>query len=243
MRCPGQDTQYWNSKAIYEAKCPKCDHPVEFFKDDTTRKCGHCGHRFVNPQMDFGCAAYCPFAEQCLGTLPPELVAQKDNLFKDRVAIEVKRHLKTDFKRIGHASRLARYVERIQKREQGNPATALIAAYLLPIVAQAAAGAAGQASAEDRRRAAAAIAGQFLSKLGAGENLIGGVADVLAALAAAGPQAPVEVRVLHDAEAIVRLEDQQKTAPLPADELQQELNGAFLTDGGREAAAAVLLKP
>jgi DNA-directed RNA polymerase subunit RPC12/RpoP len=243
MRCPGQDTQYWNSKAIYEAKCPKCDHPVEFFKDDTTRKCGHCGHRFVNPQMDFGCAAYCPFAEQCLGTLPPELVAQKDNLFKDRVAIEVKRHLKTDFKRIGHASRLARYVERIQKREQGNPATALIAAYLLPIVAQAAAGGAGQASAEDRRRAAAAIAGQFLSKLGAGENLIGGVADVLAALAAANPQAPVEVRVLHDAEAIVRLEAQQKTAPLPADELQQQLNGAFLTDGGREAAAAVLLKP
>jgi DNA-directed RNA polymerase subunit RPC12/RpoP len=243
MRCPGQDTQYWNAKAIYEAKCPKCDRPVEFFKDDTTRKCGHCGHRFVNPQMDFGCAAYCPFAEQCLGTLPPELVAQKDNLFKDRVAIEVKRHLKTDFKRIGHASRLARYVERIQKREQGNPATALIAAYLLPIVAQAAAGGAGQASAEDRRRAAAAIAGQFLSKLGAGENLITAVADVLAALAAANPQAPVEVRVLHDAEAIVRLEDQQKTAPLPADELQQQLNGAFLTDGGREAAAAVLLKP
>ncbi len=238
MRCPGQDTQYWNSKAIYEAKCPKCGNPVEFFKDDTARKCGHCGHRFVNPQMDFGCAAYCPFAEQCLGTLPPELVAQKDNLFKDRVAIEVKRHLKTDFKRIGHASRLARYVERIQKREQGNPATALIAAYLLPIVAQAAAGAA-----EDWHRAAAATAGQFLSKLGAGENLITAVAEVLAALASAGPQAPVEVRVLHDAEAIVRLEDQQKTAPLPADELQQQLSGALLTDGGREAATAVLLKP
>lgn len=243
MRCPGQDTQYWNAKAIFEAKCPACDHPVEFFKDDTARKCGHCGHRFVNPQMDFGCAAYCPFAEQCLGTLPPELVAQKDNLFKDRVAIAVKRHLKTDFKRIGQASRLARYVARIQKREQGNPATALIAAYLLPIVSQAAAGAADQASAEDWRRTAAAIAGQFLSTLGAGENLIGGVADVLAALAAATPQAPVEVRVLHDAEAIVRLEDQHKTAPLSADELQQQLNGAFLTDGGREAAAAVLLKP
>jgi DNA-directed RNA polymerase subunit RPC12/RpoP len=239
MRCPGQDTQYWNSKAIYEAKCPKCDRPVEFFKDDTTRKCGHCGHRFVNPQMDFGCAAYCPFAEQCLGSLPPELVAQKENLFKDRVAVEVKRHLKTDFKRIGHASRLARYVERIQQREKGNPASALIAAYLLPIVAQAAADGGGEAW----RRAATATAGEFLSKLGAGENLITAVAEVLAALSGADPQAPVEVRVLHDAEAIVHLEDQQKTAPLPLDALQQQLDGALLTDGGREAAAAVLLKP
>jgi hypothetical protein len=239
MRCPGQDTQYWNSKAIFEAKCPKCNHPVEFFKDDTTRKCGHCGHRFVNPQMDFGCAAYCPFAEQCLGSLPPELVAQKENLFKDRVAVEVKRHLKTDFKRIGHASRLARYVERIQQREKGNPASALIAAYLLPIVAQAAA----DGGAEAWRRAATATVGEFLSKLGAGENLITAVAEVLAALSGADPQAPVEVRVLHDAEAIVRLEDQQKTAPLPLDALQQQLDGALLTDGGREAAAAVLLKP
>jgi DNA-directed RNA polymerase subunit RPC12/RpoP len=240
MRCPGQDTQYWNARAIFEAKCPKCGQPVEFFKDDTTRKCGRCGHRFVNPRMDFGCAAYCPFAEQCLGSLPPELVAQKENLFKDRVAVEVKRHLRTDFKRIGHASRLARYVERIQQREKGNPASALIAAYLLPIVAQAAA---DDGRGEAWRRAATATTGEFLSKLGAGENLVTAVAEVLAALAAAGPQAPLEVRVLHDAEAIVRLEEQQKTAPLPADALRQELDGAFLTAGGREAAAAVLLKP
>ena len=239
MKCPGQDTQYWQAGAIFEVKCPKCEHTVEFFKDDTSRKCGNCGHRFVNPQMDFGCAAYCPFAEQCLGSLPPELVAQKENLFKDRVAVEVKRHLKTDFKRIGHASRLARYVERIQQREKGNPASALIAAYLLPIVAQAAA----DGGAEAWRRAATATVGEFLSKLGAGENLITAVAEVLAALSGADPQAPVEVRVLHDAEAILRLEDQQKTAPLPLDALQQQLDGTLLTDGGRQAAAAVLLKP
>jgi hypothetical protein len=166
-------------------------------------------------------------------------VAQKEELFKDRVAVEVKRHLRTDFKRIGHAARLARYVERIQQREKGNPASALIAAYLLPIAAQAAADGGGEAW----RRAATATAGEFLSKLGAGENLITAVAEVLAALAAAGPQSPLEVRVLHDAEAIVRLEEQQKTAPLPADGLQRELDGAFLTAGGREAAAALLLKP
>jgi DNA-directed RNA polymerase subunit RPC12/RpoP len=243
MRCPGQDTQYWNSKAIYEAKCPKCNHPVEFFKDDTARKCGRCGHRFVNPQMDFGCAAYCPFAEQCLGSLPPELVAQKDNMLKDRVAIEVKRHLKTDFKRIGLASRLARYVERIQKHEKGNLATVLIAAYLLPVVAREVEAAGNQASPEAWGRVAAAVGGQILSKLGAGEALVTAVAELLAAVRAAGPQAAADVNVLRDAERIVCLEEQQKTAPRPVAELQQVLTGELLTEGGRQTAAAVLLKP
>ena len=106
MKCPGQDTQYWKPGAIYEVKCPEYSHEVEFFKDDTTRKCGHCGHRFVNPKMDFGCAAYCPYAEQCLGTLPEEVVSQKADLLKERVAIEMKRYFGRDFKRIGHASRV-----------------------------------------------------------------------------------------------------------------------------------------
>jgi hypothetical protein len=43
---------------------------VEFFKDESTRKCKNCGHGIINPKMDFGCAAYCKFAEQCLGELP-----------------------------------------------------------------------------------------------------------------------------------------------------------------------------
>ena len=84
MKCPGQDTLYWKPGAIFEAKCPKCGNAVEFFKDDTSRKCDKCGHRFVNPDMDFGCAAYCPYAEQCIGDLPPELIAQKEDLLKDR---------------------------------------------------------------------------------------------------------------------------------------------------------------
>ena len=112
MKCPGQDMQYWTAEAIFEVDCPKCTKAVEFYKDDTTRSCTHCGHRIVNPKMDFGCAAYCKFAEQCIGTLPEEFVGAQDNLLKDKVAVEMKRFYKTDFKRIGHLSRIARYAER-----------------------------------------------------------------------------------------------------------------------------------
>jgi hypothetical protein len=130
MKCPGQDTQYWTASAIFEADCPQCGAVVEFFKDDTTRKCGRCGHRFINPKMDFGCAAYCSYAEQCLGDLPPELVAQKEDLFKDRVAVAVKRHLKSDFRHIGHITRRARHAESLAQASRVNPAVVLIAAYL-----------------------------------------------------------------------------------------------------------------
>jgi len=112
MKCPGQDSRYWKPDAIFETTCPQCKKPVEFFRDDPTRKCPSCGHRFANPEMDFGCAAYCKFADQCIGSLPPELVAQRENLLKDRIAIEMKKYFGKDFKRIGHATKVARLPSR-----------------------------------------------------------------------------------------------------------------------------------
>jgi hypothetical protein len=130
MKCPGQDTQYWTAGAIFEVNCPQCNQPVEFFKDDTSRKCGKCGHRFANPRMDFGCAAYCQYAEQCLGDLPPELAARQEDLFKDRVAVAVKRYLKKDFKRIGRITRRVRQAEALGKQRQANMPVLISAALL-----------------------------------------------------------------------------------------------------------------
>ena len=120
MKCPGQDSRYWKPDAIFSVPCLVCDKPVEFFRDESTRRCKNCGHKMVNPRMDFGCAAYCNFAEQCLGELPSELIAQKKDLLKDRVAIEMKHYFKKDFKRIGHATKVARYAEQIVKEEKGD---------------------------------------------------------------------------------------------------------------------------
>jgi len=70
VKCPGQNTQYWDSSAIFEVKCPSCGHSEEFFKDESSRKCKKCGYRIANPKMDTGCAAWCKFADQCLDELP-----------------------------------------------------------------------------------------------------------------------------------------------------------------------------
>jgi hypothetical protein len=222
MRCPGQDMQYWKPGAIFESNCPQCGQAVEFFKDDTARKCGRCGHRFVNPQMDFGCAAYCPYAEQCLGTLPEGLAAQKENLLKDRVAVEMKRYFRNDFKRIGRASRMARYAERIGKAETGNLAVILAAAYLLDI--------------DDR-----AAARDILTRLGAREDLVAEVCDIITRHRSSRTDDSVNFRAVVDADALERLEAEHKQHPIDADELAARIERFFRTAAGRQAARETLI--
>lgn len=242
MKCPGQDTQFWKSDAIFEARCPECGHKVEFFKDDTTRKCSKCGHRFLNPQLDFGCASYCPFAEQCIGNLPPELIAQKEDLLKDRVAIEMKRYFKQDFQRIGHAIRVARHAEQIGREERANLAVVLTAAYLHDI---------GIKEAERKHRSTAAryqeeegppIAREILTKLGAREDLIEEVCDIVGHHHHPRAEETVNFKCLYDADLIVNLEENQKEQPSPPEHLEKVIEKSFLTESGKAVAREILLR-
>jgi HD superfamily phosphodiesterase len=241
MKCPGQDTQYWKPGAIFEAKCPKCGNAVEFFKDDTSRKCDKCGHRFVNPDMDFGCAAYCPYAEQCIGDLPPELMAQKEDLLKDRVAIEMKRYFKSDFKRIGHASRVARYAERIGKKEKGNLAVILTAAYLHDIGIHEAEKKHGGTDAEFQESEGPAIAKDILVKLGAKKELIDEVCDIIGHHHHPRSGDSINFKTVYDSDLLENLEEKQKKARRSNEEIETIIEGSFLTASGREAAREILL--
>jgi hypothetical protein len=223
MKCPGQDTQYWTASAIFETTCPQCGKTVEFFKDDTSRKCGHCGHRFVNPKMDFGCAAYCSFAEQCLGDLPPELVAQKEDLLKDRVAVAVKRRLKSDFKRIGRASRRARHVEELGKAEQANLPVMLMAAYLWDLL---------DSSGDDRTAAVRDI----LSDLKAPAPMIEQVCLLITGQGSGAVNGDKEAALTEDAAAIALLEEEIKDRNPERDHIGQRVANLCRTTAGRAYA-------
>jgi HD superfamily phosphohydrolase YqeK len=241
MKCPGQDTQYWRPGAIFEVDCPKCGQSVEFFKDDTSRKCGNCGHRFVNPEMDFGCAAYCQFAEQCIGNLPPELLAQKDDLLKDRVAVEMKRYFKKDFRRIGHATRVARYAERIGKNEKGNMAVILTAAYLHDIGIKAAEEKYNSTAAEYQEKEGPLIAKSILSKLGAKEELIDEVCEIISHHHHPTDDETINFKVVYDADLLENLDEKHKDNPMDHKKLEEIISQSFLTASGREIAREVLL--
>lgn len=242
MKCPGQDMQYWKPGAIYDAKCPKCGHNVEFFKDDPTRKCPNCGHRFVNPKMDFGCAAYCPFADQCVGDLPPEVVAQRQDLIKDRVAIEMKRYFKNDFKRIGHATRVARYAERIGKDEGGNLAVILIAAYLHDIGIPEAEKKYNSSAAKYQEQEGPPVAESILKKLNAPEELVKEVCDIIAHHHHPRPDDSLNFKVVYDADLIANIEDNQKEKAIDGKKIEHMIETAFLTQGGKNHAKKVLSK-
>jgi len=241
MKCPGQDSRYWQPGAIFNEKCPKCGSIVEFFKDDTARNCDNCGQRFANPKMDFGCASYCQYAEECVGDLPPEALAQRENLLKDRIAIEMKRYFKSDFKRIGHASRVARYADQIGKSEGGNLAVILGAAYLHDIGIHEAERKYDSTAAKYQEKEGPEIAKTIMNKLGAKEQLIDEICDIIGHHHHPRPEETINFKVVYDSDLIVNLEEKHKESPMDNERLSQIIEKSFLTDNGRKTAREVFI--
>ncbi|NTW36803.1 MAG: HD domain-containing protein [Syntrophobacteraceae bacterium] len=240
MKCPGQDSRYWEPGAIFEAKCPECGQEVEFFKDESTRKCKKCGHKFVNPKMDFGCASYCKFASQCLGDLPPELMAQREDLFRNRVAIEMKKYFKQDFKRIGHATRVARYAEQIVKAERGDPGVVISAAYLHDIGIKEAERKYQSTAARYQEEEGPPIAREILDRLGALAELIDEVCDIIAHHHHPRDEETTNFKCLYDADLIVNLEENHKEQPMAPERLEAVIAKSFLTETGKALARETL---
>ena len=242
MKCPGQDSRNWVPGDIFDMPCPKCGSPVEFFKDEPVRRCKRCGHRFVNPKMDFGCAAYCKFAEQCLGDMPPELLAKRKDLLKDRVAVEMKRAFRQDFKRIGHATKVARYAERIVREEGGDPAVVLCAAYLHDIGILEAERKHGSTAARVQEEEGPPVAREMLTRLGADEALVEEVCDIVAHHHHPRPEETTNYKSVYDADQLVNMEEKQAASPNDPEELASWIDRALLTRSGKELAKRVLFR-
>ena len=125
-KCPGQDTRFWKPDDVYFVECPKCGNSVEFFKDDIRRRCKKCGHIFINPRLNLGCARWCQYADQCVGAIGKEE-------FKEIITLAMKEHLSGDKKRRDHALKVLEFAEKILEKEEGNPKVVIAAAILYDI--------------------------------------------------------------------------------------------------------------
>jgi len=238
MQCPGQDTRFWGPEAISESSCPSCGGPIEFFKDESSRRCRKCGTKLLNPKIDFGCAAYCRFASQCLGTdMPPELLAKRTDLLKDRVAAEVKRVLGRNFKRIGWTLKVVEYAGMIQKAEGADPAAVTLAAYLTAIAGgpDGSGGGGSRFSSEE-----IATAASILQRTGAPDELAREVFYILNNLGrAARPDDSVNFKCVFDAILIA-----EQSEALKARGLGRGASAAFdknlLTNTGRRIMEEVI---
>lgn len=128
MKCPGQDTRYWKPGDIFVAECPKCGAEIEFFKDDTRRRCAWCGHMFYNPKIELGCAEWCQYAEKCV----PDLVKAKKAAqnFKELLADQVKDALQNDPAAWQATAEALHYAQNLLKAEGGDPKVVLAATLL-----------------------------------------------------------------------------------------------------------------
>ncbi len=240
MICPGQDTRYWKPGDIFEVPCPHCGHAVEFFKDESTRRCRNCKELVTNPRMDFGCAAYCKYAEQCLGELSPDLLSKRRDLLKDRVAVEMKKFFKQDFKSINHAARVARYAEQISAEEKADLAVLLSASYLHAIACPET-GSEGVSS--------GAVCGglgsvqTLLQGLGATEELTERVLDTIRALRESGDVTDEKAaHILRDAHAIAEWQEKQEQGLATGQASAPLVNDLLHTEGGKIVARKLLVK-
>jgi putative nucleotidyltransferase with HDIG domain len=242
MKCPGQDMRFWKPGDIFDAPCPKCGRRVEFFKDEVRREC-RCGHEIVNPKLDFGCAQWCPYAEQCVGGVPEEVKerqrAEQRDLLRERIALEMKKYFGTDFKRVHHAIKVARFAEQILKMEGGNPLVVMGAAYLHDIGIHEASRKYGSHSGHYQDMEGPAIAREILERLNVPKQVIDEVCDIIGHHHSPREKETLHFQILYEADGLVNIEEEGISKN--REKVEQLIRRVFRTVTGKRLAEELYL--
>ena len=174
--------------------------------------------------------------------MPPELLAKKKELIVERVPIEMKRYFESDFKRIGHATKVARYAGRLCKEEEGHPVVTTLGAYLHDIGIKEAERKHNSASPQYQHLEGPPVAREILNKLGAEEGIIDEVCDIIGHHHTPREEETINFKVIYDADLIANLEEKQKDSPTPSEQLEKIITKSFLTKSGQDLARTVLME-
>jgi Zn ribbon nucleic-acid-binding protein len=195
-KCPGQDTQFWGPNDIYSVECPRCGNSVEFFKDDIRRRCKKCGHMFLNPKLNLGCARWCQFADQCVGAMDKEE-------FKEIIVAGMKEHYGDDQEKIDQALEMLGCAEAImEQQEEVNPKVVIAAAALYSIGIHERGGTVKRGPAQDKVNFPTVR--DILESSGAGDKIIEEVCRILESHGDPGKAGTVNGTVAHEAYQLAR---------------------------------------
>jgi HD superfamily phosphodiesterase len=101
----------------------------------------------------------------------------------------------------------------------------------------------GSTAAKYQEKEGPAIARSIMTKLGAKEELIEEVCDIIGHHHHPRPEETLNFKVLYDADLITNLEEKQKESPIDNDRLAQIIDKSFLIESGREEAKKTLFNP
>ena len=234
MRCPGQDLRFWKPQDIFEVPCPECGAAVEFWKDEPWRKCRGCGGRVANPRFDLGCAAWCRFAEQCLGR---ETIAAMRRSLAKAVIEAMKEVFGDDRRRIAHALEVLGHAEDILAEEGGDPLVVQAAAILHDIGIREAERKHGSAAPKYQELEGPPIARRILERLGVDAPRIEHVVRIVGSHHTAGDLDTDEFRIVWDAD---RLANWAEECPADPAGRRAFVEKAFRTEAGRRLATVRL---
>jgi len=225
--------RFWKAGDIFDTQCPKCGRKVEFFKDEVRRRCG-CGHEVVNPKMDLGCAAWCQYAEQCVGVVPEEMKArqrpEENDLLRERISFEMKKFWGTHYQRVNHALKVTRYAEKILRMEGGNPLVVIGAAYLHDL-GRHEAEIEGRKSPENGKREGFAMVREILERLAVEKEAILEIGDVIHRLHSPRDEESLNFQILYEADWLARMEERENMEDQR--ELEERIQSHFKTTTGR----------
>ena len=236
VRCPGQDQRFWKPGDIFEVKCPGCGRPVEFFKDEPKLKCRKCGKLVTNPRIDLGCAEWCQYAEQCVGTPATRQV----NIMSNRLIEEMKNVFGADQKRIEHALGVLDYAERIYKVEGGDPLIVKAAAVLHDIGIKEAERKHGSSAAKYQEIKGPPIGRNILSQYDFLPDDIEHICRIIGSHHSAKDIDTIEFAIVWDADRLVNIP--VEFPDLEREKLKKLIERVFKTETGRQIAKELFLQ-
>ena len=235
ISCPGQNTMFWKPDDIFDVRCPNCDRPVEFWKDDSKRTCD-CGHRFLNPKRDLGCLEYCKYAEQCM----PEMFEGESlkALYRDRLLVTAKIKMKPDDASLERSQKIAELVEEILDEEGGQPKVVFAATILGNLVLnpqphgeQSASSAQGDSP--------SAITRKVLAEIGTEKEVTDQVCQIIENRINGTSSEDLDSKIVSDALMLADLLD--KKALLEEAALERLVDSKIQTETGKRVAREQLL--
>lgn len=230
ISCPGQNTMFWKPDDIFDVRCPNCDRPVEFWKDDSKRTC-ECGHRFLNPKRDLGCLEYCKYAEQCM----PEMFQGESlkALYRDRLLVTAKIKMKPADASLERSQKIAEMAEEILDEEGGQPKVVFAATILGNLVLNS------QPSGEQSASSAqgdspSAIIRKVLADIGTEKEVTDQVCQIIENRINGTSSEDLDSKIVSDALMLADLLD--KKALLEGAALERLVDSKIQTESGKRVA-------
>jgi len=154
----------------------------------------------------------------------------------------MKKYFEKDFKRISHATKVARYAEQIGREEGAHLGVLLCAAYLHDIGIKNAEKKYNSNAPKYQELEGPEVAKEILEKLDAKKELIDEVCDIVGHHHHPRNEETVNFKCLYDADMIVNLSEELTEGKLSLETVKNRIENNFLTETGKNLAKKTLLK-